>query len=89
MQHTGPPQTQTRPAHQCFFSSRNIGQVTPKIIYFHYLIKYFLDQSIQKIFYLILKKETLLHTSTVVGGSASFLAEISVRSPRKLFIFVI
>ena len=33
---------------QCFFFSRNIGQVTPKIIYFHYLIKYFPDQSIPK-----------------------------------------
>ena len=33
---------------QCFLFSRSIGQVTPKIIYFHYLKKPFLDQSIQK-----------------------------------------
>ena len=33
---------------QCFLFSRNIGYVTPKIIYFRYLIKYFPDQSIQK-----------------------------------------
>ena len=45
---------------QCFFFSRNVGQVTPKIIYFHYLIKYFPDQSIQKTFYLILRKEALI-----------------------------
>ena len=50
-------------ADQCFFFSRNIGEVTLKIIYFHYLKKCFLDQSIQKIFYLILKTEALL------GGS--------------------
>ena len=36
--------------------SRNIAYVTPEIIYFYYLKKYFLDQSIQKINYLILKK---------------------------------
>ena len=43
------PSRRCRTAHhlqQCFFSSRNIGYVTPKNIYFHYLIKYFLDQSI-------------------------------------------
>ena len=33
---------------QCFVFRRNIGKVTPKIIYFHFLIKYFPDQSIQK-----------------------------------------
>ena len=33
---------------QCFLFSRNTGQLTPKIIYFHYLKKPFLDQSIQK-----------------------------------------
>ena len=31
-----------------------------KIIYFYYLKIYFLDQSIQKIFYFILEKEALL-----------------------------
>ena len=45
---------------QCFLFSRIIGWLTPKIIYFYYLEKYFLDQSIQKIFYLILKKEALV-----------------------------
>ena len=43
---------------QCFFSSRNIGQVSPKIMYFHYLQKYFPDQSIWKTFYLILEKRS-------------------------------
>ena len=33
---------------QCYFFSRNIGQVTPKTIYFHNLQKSFLDRSIQK-----------------------------------------
>ena len=33
---------------QCFLFSRDIGQLTPKIIYFHYLKKSFLNQSIQK-----------------------------------------
>ena len=45
---------------QCLFFGRNIGQLTPKIIYFHHLRKYFLRQSIQKTFYLILKKEALI-----------------------------
>ena len=45
---------------QCFFSSRKIGLVTSKIVYSYYLKKkYFLDQSIQKIFHLILKTEAL------------------------------
>ena len=44
---------------QCFFFSQNIGYVTPKISYFHYLQKYFLAQSIRKILYLILKKDAL------------------------------
>ena len=50
------------PDHQYFIFSRNIGRVTPKIIYFHYLIK-ILDQSIQNILDWILKTETLLTTS--------------------------
>ena len=45
---------------QYFLFSRIIGLVTPKINYFYYLKKYFLDQSIQKIFYSILKKEALV-----------------------------
>ena len=44
---------------QCFFFSRNIGKVTPKMIYFYYLKKYFPDQSIQKTLYLILKTAAL------------------------------
>ena len=52
-----------RKEDQCFFFSRDIAKVTPKIIYFYYLIKYFPDQSIQKTFYLILKKEALRKTA--------------------------
>ena len=37
-----------------------MGQLTPKIIYFYYLQKYCLVQSIQKTFYLILKTEALI-----------------------------
>ena len=44
---------------QCFFSSRSIGEVTLKINYFYHLVKYFLDQSIQKILHLNLKTEAL------------------------------
>ena len=45
---------------QWLFFGRNIGLLTLKVIYFHYLKIYFLDQSIQKICYLILKKEALI-----------------------------
>ena len=45
---------------QWFFFSRNVGLLNLKIICFHYLKKSFLDQSIQKIFYFILKKEALI-----------------------------
>ena len=45
---------------QCLSFGRNIGQLTPKIMYFHYLKKCFLDRSIQKIVSLILKKEALI-----------------------------
>ena len=38
---------------------RNIGQVTPKGIYLHYLEQYFPDQSIQKTINLISKTEAL------------------------------
>ena len=44
--------------YQWFCCSRNIGQVTPKIIRFRYLEK-ILDQSIQETFYLFLKTEAL------------------------------
>ena len=55
---------------QCFFISRNIGQVTPKNIYFYYLENYFLNQSIQKIFNLILKTEALVRIWTSAAASA-------------------
>ena len=42
---------------QSFLFSRNVGWVTLKMTYFYYLKKYFLDQSIQKTFFSILKKE--------------------------------
>ena len=45
-------------AYQCFFFSRSIGYVTPKIIHFHYLKKYFLDQSIQYIFLFIFENRS-------------------------------
>ena len=45
---------------QCCFLSQNIGWLTPKIIYFHYLQKSFLEQSIQLLFYFILKTEALV-----------------------------
>ena len=38
------------PHKQCFFFSRKIGQVTTRIIHFHYLKRSFLNQSIQKHF---------------------------------------
>ena len=46
-------------SHRCRFS-RNIGLVTPKIIYFYYQKIYFQDKSIQKKIYLILKKTSLV-----------------------------
>ena len=45
------------------------------IFFFHYLIKYFLDQSIQKIFYFILKTEAL--TWTLATPSATWEFELS------------
>ena len=50
----------------CFLFSRIIGYLTPKIIYFYYLKKYFLDQSIPKIFNFILKKEALVMCTATV-----------------------
>ena len=51
-----------RSGDQCILFSRFIGELTLKIIYLYYLKKYFMDQSIQKMFYLILKKEALQAT---------------------------
>ena len=45
---------------QCFFFSRNIGYVTPKNIYFHYLLKNNPGQSIQKRCCFISKTEALV-----------------------------
>ena len=74
---------------KCFLFSRNIGWLTPKIIYLRYLKKSFLDQSIQKTFYLILKKEALdgaqqgiLNCPTSCGGLVIFFQQgalISIR----------
>ena len=50
--------------YQCFVFSRNNGQVTPKNIYFYDLMKYFPDQNIRKTFYLSLKKEALVRTTS-------------------------
>ena len=52
-------------AHQCFYFSRNLGYVTPKIIYFRYLKLSSLDQSVQKTVSLILKTEALEPTLRV------------------------
>ena len=49
----------------CRFS-RNIAEVTPKIIYFYYQKIYIQDKSIQKINYLILKKTSLLMNSLLL-----------------------
>ena len=44
---------------QYFSFSRNICQVTLRILYFHYVKKIKLDQTIHKMFYLIMKTEAL------------------------------
>ena len=74
-------QIPSRP-NQCFFFSRNIGELTPKNFYFHYLKKSFLDESIQKILDLILKKEAL-DLIDVSASSDFVLADTSVKSHRK------
>ena len=51
---------------QCFYFSRNIGQVTPKIIYFYYLKIIFWIQVSKKTFHLILKTEALVACGTNV-----------------------
>ena len=40
----------------------------PKSMYFHYLRKHFLDQSIQNTLYLILKTEALMTSSTMTSS---------------------
>ena len=49
---------------QWFFHSRNVGWVTPEIIYFRYLKKRFLDRSIQKNILLNFEKEVLVIKET-------------------------
>ena len=44
---------------QCFCFRRIIGSLTPKIIHFHYLIKYFFGSKYPKNVYLILKADAL------------------------------
>ena len=51
-------------ARMCSFFKPNIGQFTPKIVYFHYLKKCFLAQSFLNTFYLILKTEALMHMAS-------------------------
>ena len=51
--------------YQCFIFIRNIGYLTPKIIYFHYLFFIFLKYP--KIHFLILKKEALVGTLMIAG----------------------
>ena len=62
-----PPPQLPNDHHQWFFLNRNVGQVTPKIIYFHDLKKHFLDQSI------LLNKLVKTHTSTIAQSTISQL----------------
>ena len=76
-------------SNQCFLFSRIIGSVTPKINYLHYL-KYFPDQSIQKTFCLILKKEALVlmckdHTGVLLRGIAVGLLNIQAKNKGIVF----
>ena len=64
---------------QCFFSSQHIGQVTPKIIHVHHLKKCFLDQSISKTLYLILKTAALVFK---FSNTVSMLVQHGDRTPR-------
>ena len=50
----------TARGRQCFYFSRNIGQLTQTNIYFYYLKEYLLDQSIKKTFSLNMKTEALV-----------------------------
>ena len=73
---------------QCFFSSQTIGKFTPKIIYFHYLRNYFLDQSNQKMFPLILKTEELVLCPPALCSAFCVSADVSVTAPQNLFVFI-
>ena len=80
--------TEVAPSASCF---AEISVMSPwKLFIFIILKKYFLDQSIKKIYYLILKTEALVApTAWGVLTSADLLAEVSLRSPRKPFISII
>ena len=57
---------------QCFFHSRNIGYITPEIIYFYYLKKHiFSGSKYPKKVYLILKAAALV--CTIVVGRRPFV----------------
>ena len=56
------------------FFSRHIGQITPENIYLYDLKKSFLDQSIQRIFYFILKMEALVRTKACIQGCRRWTA---------------
>ena len=58
-----------------------LSLVIPKIYYFRYIKKYFLDQSVQQIFHLILKKEAPI-------ASRDSFTHVKVKSSRTLFIFI-
>ena len=69
-----------------------MGYVTPKIIHFRYLNKYFLDQSIPKKNYLVFRTDALalvtVLTLSFASQSLECMAEAATRKPR-LRMFVI
>ena len=69
------------PANQCCRFSRNIAQVTPKIIYFYYQKICLQDESIRIFFYLILKKTSLLQTIVHIVCSSKLWPKSSESSP--------
>ena len=70
-------------SHRSLCHSRNVGYVTPEIVFFVILNHIDWTNVSHAILNLIPK------TKSLVGDSASFLAELSVSSPRKIFIFII
>ena len=99
-----------RPIDQCLFFSRNIGQVTPTIVYFHYLKKICFGSNHPKNNLFNFENRSAAidkqfqfqidNKSSIIGSEKSSVhhialtnvavsAEIALRSPRKLFIFII
>ena len=81
--------------NQCYILSQNISQVTPNFNHFHRLKKYFLDQSIwerktwfwkQKHWQEPFAAEQAAHR---LRGCGDALAKTSLRSPRKLYSYII